>query len=489
MSWRVLALTKFMDESDAGRGVSLSGPVATAHEKIMQTRVFSTVLQHLRNTMHGQHDAEWTDAQLLGRFIMARDPVAFATLVRRHGPMVLGVCQRITGDRHDAEDAFQATFLILVRKAAAIAVRDLLGPWLYGVACNTARKARAIAGRRRVRERSMADLPEHARGAPDPGRAEELALLDQELSRLSEPHREVIVLCDLQGLTRKEAARQLGCPEGSVSSRLARGRTLLARRLAQRGVAPAAAAGVIAMAAEASAAELSPRLAAATLHAAAAMATDAAAHVVSETVIALMEDVMKTMFLGQLKQMVLSVLVLAIGVAAIGLTCYGLHAQDQAAAPGAAPVQGHKAAGAKAGLKDTQHAAARKAFDSIWDAYQTGYHDEETVYRWSVRLLEAQKACAADAAGRLTAAKAHLARMQKLEKLAPERIVIVPVERFGLEGKLGLGIGVDKKGQRMGITGELGPRPAHAAETTAFFRAEAEVWLAEAEAESLKKAR
>src|SRR5436305_39709 len=125
----------------------------------MPTQI-TEVVQHLRRAMDRQDEAGLTDGQLLGRFIEQQDETAIATLVRRHGPMVWGVCRRILRSHHDAEDAFQATFLVLVRKAASIRSRELLANWLYGVAQQTARKARQTAAKRQARERQVAAMPE-----------------------------------------------------------------------------------------------------------------------------------------------------------------------------------------------------------------------------------------------------------------------------------------------------------------------------------------
>jgi RNA polymerase sigma factor (sigma-70 family) len=168
-----------------------------------------------------------TDAELLGRFIDRRDEAAFALLVRRHAPMVYGVCRRILPTEQDAEDAFQATFLVLVEKARTAVPRDAVGNWLYGVAHRAALLARRGLVRRRERTGEMCDPP-----APEP--LDELrSALDEELSRLPDVYRTVIVLCDLEGLTRREAAAVLGWPEGTVAGRLARARALLAKRLAR----------------------------------------------------------------------------------------------------------------------------------------------------------------------------------------------------------------------------------------------------------------
>jgi RNA polymerase sigma factor (sigma-70 family) len=174
-----------------------------------------------------------SDERLLERFVRLGDPAAFEALVRRHGPMVLGVCRRALRDEHAAEDAFQTTFLVLVRRAAAIGEPRLLANWLYGVAFRVAHKARSAALRRAEHERQAA-----AMAPADPldelTRGELRSLLEGELYRLPEKYRAPLVLCYLEGKTHQEAARQLGWPVGSMSARLARGRELLRGRLAQR---------------------------------------------------------------------------------------------------------------------------------------------------------------------------------------------------------------------------------------------------------------
>jgi RNA polymerase sigma factor (sigma-70 family) len=172
--------------------------------------------------------ASRTDDELLKRFLANRDEIAFEALVRRHGPMVLALCRRILRDPQDAEDAFQAAFLVFVRKAASIAKPELLGNWLYGVASRTARAARAAAEKRRVKEAEAMPREQPAQESP----WQELQpFLDRELSRLPAKYRIPLVLCHLEEKSRQEAARALGLPEGTLSSRLARGRALLAQRL------------------------------------------------------------------------------------------------------------------------------------------------------------------------------------------------------------------------------------------------------------------
>ncbi len=183
------------------------------------------------------------DSQLLELFVDAQEASAFETIVRRHGPMVWGVCRRVLGHHHDAEDAFQATFLVLVRKAASVQPRDQVGSWLNGVAVQTARKVRATRGLRRSREAAVSEVSESAEPARSEG-DERLARLDRELRHLPERYRVPIVLCELEGHSHREAAEQLGWPIGTVSGRLSRARELLARRMSRAGAtAPAAARG------------------------------------------------------------------------------------------------------------------------------------------------------------------------------------------------------------------------------------------------------
>jgi RNA polymerase sigma factor (sigma-70 family) len=258
----------------------------------------STVLWYLRRVASLPDGRGMTDAQLLECFLDQRDDAAFAALMRRHGPMVFGVCHRVLGNSHDAEDAFQATFLVLVRKARSVGQPDLLGNWLYGVAYRTAMAARGETAKRMARERETAK-PE---AAIEGGGRELAALLDRELNQLPEKYRAPIVLCDLQGMTRKDAARQLGWPEGTVHGRLARGRGFLAKRLARQGLALSG--GVIAAvsAQQAVSACMPAGLEMATLKAATATAgTAMTTGIVPAKVVALTRRVVQTMLLTKLK--------------------------------------------------------------------------------------------------------------------------------------------------------------------------------------------
>ena len=253
-----------------------------------------------------------SDAELLDRFITDRDGPAFAALVRRHGPMVLAVCRRVLRHRQDAEDAFQATFLVLARRAEAVKPQSLLGNWLYGVAYRTALGARRVASARRVREARAAAM-RTGELIPDDGLTAELReALDRELAALPDAYRAAVVACDLEGLQRRDAATQLGWTEGTLSSRLARARALLARRMARYGlVIPAAGLATVVAPAAVAGELLEP-----TIRFGKLVAVGEAA--VAAPVAALMEGTMKTMFLAQFKALAASVVVgCAVAVTAV----------------------------------------------------------------------------------------------------------------------------------------------------------------------------
>lgn len=276
-----------------------------------------------------------SDTELLDRFIAARGEEAeasFAALVQRHGPMVQGVCRRILGNPDDADDAFQATFLVLARKARAIARRELLANWLYGVAVRTARELKAQQARRLAREGKMNRLGTPAAASiPDDSLDELRTALDEELSRLSGLFRRPVVLIDLQGKTHQEAARILGLPVGTVSSRLVRGREKLRKRLLRRGLSLSAGTIAAFCAGEASARSVAPLLVAATSRAAVqCLAGAVAATLVSGSVASLSNGVLKSLWISTLpSKVVVMGLVLAASVGA-GVGVLRLSAQGSA---------------------------------------------------------------------------------------------------------------------------------------------------------------
>ncbi len=257
--------------------------------------------------------ADESDGDLLDRFIENQDPLAFEELVCRHGPMVLGVCRRVLDNAHDAEDCFQAVFLVLVRKAASVRPRGMVGNWLYGVAYRTALEARKLAARRRIREKKRCAMPRPEARNED---WEDLQpLLDLELAKLPDKYRGVLISCDLEGQTRKEVAHALGLPEGTVASRLARARVLLAKRLSRRNLAISAAALASLLSTKAPA-DVPPRLSATTTQAAAQLASgQPIAGLVSSSVMDLTDAAVRSLLWSKLMvASAVSLLLLVLGI-------------------------------------------------------------------------------------------------------------------------------------------------------------------------------
>jgi RNA polymerase sigma factor (sigma-70 family) len=267
--------------------------------------------------------SELTDGQLLERFASHSEidgQMAFEAIVRRHGPMVLGVCRRVLGDHHSSEDAFQATFMVLAIKSRAIRKGESLGPWLHGVAARIAR--RKLAGRRRVRREPIAlagrvDLVDRAPATVD---ADIHAVLDEELGRLPDKYRLPLVLCYLEGQTQDEAARALGWTKGTVSGRLARAKDLLKHRLTRRGMAPTAGLLTSTLVAPSARASLPGSLVVPTVRAAAAAVLGSAeTALVSGSVATLVKETLKVMMLGRLGRTAAQLGLLAIGTAAMAM--------------------------------------------------------------------------------------------------------------------------------------------------------------------------
>jgi RNA polymerase sigma factor (sigma-70 family) len=260
--------------------------------------------------------ADVSDRDLLARFVSSRDEEAFTEIVRRHGPMVLAVCRRVTRRPHDAEDAFQATFLVLARRAAHVGRPELLANWLYGVAYRTALETRTI--RRRIEERVVPSAPEPT-APPQPDDVADLrCIIDEELAKLPEKHRTAIVLCDLEGLSRAAAAIQMGIPQGTLSSRLAYARKLLAERLTRRGVTASAATIAAALGRDAVATAIPRSLMSTTILAAVRFIPGGTVPPgVSPAVSSLTEGVLKTMLVTRLRQL------FAVGLLTCGLIGVG----------------------------------------------------------------------------------------------------------------------------------------------------------------------
>jgi RNA polymerase sigma factor (sigma-70 family) len=306
----------------------------------MPTSPLKMVIQQLR-TASERAGAGRTDGELLTRFLSHRDNDALAALVHRHAPMVWGVCRRLLRSPHDAEDALQATFLVLVRKAATVKPREMVGNWLYGVAHHTAVRLRATAAKRGVREMQMMETPEpvvaKARGD------DLLLLLDHELSCLPEKYRVMIVLCDLESKTRIEVARQLAIPEGTVASRLARARGMLAKRLARHGLAVSGGSLAAALSQTVASASVPTSVASSTIKVVTLVAAGKTATIglVSAKVVALTEGVLKAMLLNKLKTM-MTVLFVVLGMVAFGGGLYIHQAGAQQDPADKSPAVGEK---------------------------------------------------------------------------------------------------------------------------------------------------
>jgi len=289
------------------------------------------VLRHLRRLIGPGHAAVQSDGQLLQRFVAERDEAAFTELVQRHGPLVLGVCRRVLGDAHEADDVFQATFLVLTRKARALNQWGSLGNWLYTVAYRLALRARANVARRRAQERQVEDMPHPA--AQEEAWRELQPVLDTEVNRLPAKYRAPVVLCYLEGRTNEEAARELGWPAGTVKCRLARARQLLRRRLAGRGALLGSGLLAPALTEQASAAVsavlLETTLRTATLFAA---GEASAAGTISARAVFLAEGALRTMFVHKLQTV--AALLLTLGLVGAGA---GAWLQPAGPAPESAP--------------------------------------------------------------------------------------------------------------------------------------------------------
>jgi RNA polymerase sigma factor (sigma-70 family) len=310
----------------------------------MRKATASPIVQFIRQVVEDQRVLELSDQQLLQRFRDQQDPAAFQALLRRHGPMVLEVCRGVLGNEADVEDAFQATFLILLRNAGSIRKREALASWLHGVAYRTALKARAQSA---MRHKHEARMPERqASGADDLTWPEVRHVLHEELHGLPNRYRAPLVLCYLEGATQEAAAVQLGLAKSTLRERLERGRALLRARLLRRGLGPTALLVVSAWPAANAPASVPLALIQSTVKAATLLAAEqTATGVVSARVAAFTEGVRKIMLHGKGTRITL-VLGLFVALAAgVGMTLQGVWAQNSGEKKQEAPRQSWKSAG------------------------------------------------------------------------------------------------------------------------------------------------
>ena len=383
----------------------------------MMSGRFGAVRGDVLRLFEGESVAGLGDGELLERFADRRDEVAFEALVSRLGPMVLGICRRMLADPHDVDDAFQATFLVLVRRAGSIRERDLVAPWLHGVATKVARRARADSARRAARERVAVVETAREEGAGVESEWPELrALIDEEIGRLPENHRRAVVLCDVEGLSREEAALRLGWSLNMVRGRLERARDRLRGRLARRGLAPSGAWAALLVVPP----TLSPALLAATSRAALAFSVGRmGAGLASASAVALSQGVLRMMMYSKLKTG-LAVLLSTSFVAGSGM----LAAQGPGGAPRAEPkaeaptVAQNDATGQDdlATLGKRRVEKARKRWETQLAFYNEGRITIDRLLDASQILMDAERDADESRAGRLAAIRAHLDRVKEVER-------------------------------------------------------------------------
>jgi RNA polymerase sigma factor (sigma-70 family) len=390
-----------------------------------------TALRHVHTLFKVGAVGGLADRQLLERYTTRTGEeaeLAFATLVERHGPMVLRVCRDLLRDEHTAHDAFQATFLVLVRRAGSLWTRDSLGPWLYQVAVRVARNARSATARRQRHERKAATLA--ARFASGAHREDCGPVLHEELDRLPERYRAVIVLCGLEGLTQEQAARRLGWPIGTVQSRLARGRERLRGRLVRRGVAPGVALAALVSSGRDVSAAVPQALAGSTIGGVLPFATGRASATIaglySASVVALTEGVLRSMILTKLKLAASGLLSVGLVVTGVGLLAGqetpnqpggtrppGLARPDQTVIPAqaaAAPEEEPEEA-----LKRRRVEIARRRLEAQKPFYEEGRITIDRYLDASNELRLAEMDASKTREDRIAAARAHLDRAREVE--------------------------------------------------------------------------
>jgi RNA polymerase sigma factor (sigma-70 family) len=379
------------------------------------------LLRQLRHLSASPEPA--SDADLIGRFVRRRDEEAFAALVERHGPMVLNACRRVLGDVHAAEDAFQAVFLVLARKAATLSRPEALAGWLYGVASRVALKARRGA---RPQER-LAGASELTDPSPDPlaevSARDLLATLEREVQRLPQAYRLAVVLCCLEGLSQEEAAHRLGCTPAALRGRLERGRKRLHRELDKRGLSLSGALGV------AEVARLTGGVPAAlrsgTAGAAATFAAgQTAGGAINVQAAALAEGVLRAMFLSRVKIAVVALLTTVVAGTALGVL--GLEAKPPAPAVAGKPKPGKDKADAATRekirkLQVERREALKQAEEARLQEFLAGRGTLDLLLKISRLLLQAELDLAATAQQRIAAHAAHLKVAKEVDQFCEQR--------------------------------------------------------------------
>jgi RNA polymerase sigma factor (sigma-70 family) len=428
------------------------------------------VLHHLRQLVAVRTASRWTDRDLLEYFVAHHDEAAFAILVERHGPMVLSVCRRVLRHVQDAEDACQATFLVLARKAASIRKHDSVASWLHGVAYRIARKAKAALTRQRVPLTLSVEVPQ-ADTAGEATWREVQVVLDEELQRLPDKYRVPLVLCYLEGRTRDEAAQQLGWTPGTLRGRLERGRERLRERLRRRGLPLSAALLATLLAQHAAGTAVPASLVVVTVRAACAVAAGTATTtgLVSPAVAVLVEGGVRAMFVTKLK--ILAAVLLAVGVlgAGAGVLAYQKVIPEATKAEPATPPQppGSREGVAAVAGQDPQPQAQQEHLQALRKVrmeavelevdvrtmeFMAGRGNLDQFLDAARRLLQAQRELSPDPAAQFRALEAYAQLVKEIYRTNHKRFT---------EGRI----------------------PLHTLKQTEFHYLEAELWLAQARAQ------
>jgi RNA polymerase sigma factor (sigma-70 family) len=406
-------------------------------EALMTRRGMRHALDWARLTLY-EHGADVrSDAQLLSDFLASRDERAFAGIMHRHGPMIFGICRRFLPELHDAEDAFQAVFLVFAKRADAIQLPGQLASWLYGVAYKTASKMRSYLGKKRIREQSFPGLSELA-DAERRKWDDVWIILDHELNRLPAKYRAPIVLCDLEGRSRREAALLLGIPDGTLSGRLSRARQRLAARLSRRGITRSGAALAAALVANEVSATVPADLAATTLELVIEMTAKGAA--VSSTgslgVLSLTRGVIRSMIIAKLGHsaayVTFSLLIMSAGAGVLAVA--GNHSGWASFQAGKGRETSTMGQPGELGGKhehqmqegaDNSEQALLKAGKAAWEArrkeYVAGREEIDPLLQASADLLASELKVAASSENRLAAFEAHQRRTSKAFELFEQR--------------------------------------------------------------------
>jgi RNA polymerase sigma factor (sigma-70 family) len=387
----------------------------------MPERPFSSLLRHLQRLAGAAESGVLADGQLLERFVRSRDEAAFEVLVWRHGPMIWGLCRRLLRQDSDAEDAFQATFLTLLRKAASISKRASVASWLYKVAYRVALAARARAAKRASQEQAVV-TESMAAVEQDPVWRDLRPVLDEEVNRLPEKYRVPFLLCYLEGKTLDEAAEQLGCPRGTVGTRLARARERLRGRLTRRGVTLSVGALSLVLTERLALAALPSPLVVLTLRGASATASGKATPVVSASILALVEGVVRTMFVSKLKTVV-GVFVLC-GVVGTGAGVLALQPPppqpDDPKVPAEAKAQ-EKQEDRLPGLLKARLEAAEAELQARRNEFFAGRGTFDILIGASQRVLKAQRELSKNKQEQVAALEAHLRLLQEIHETNQSR--------------------------------------------------------------------